>query len=134
MEHLYDMGMDVCNVYDGQNVTDEIWRLDTKETKELFIRHRYVVIIVSDELFSSVSALYYIEVVRKLYQKEKIKIYVINNISSDKYPNRCKWLSECIEIKDYQIPADEKTYAYAMDIVLGVTYDLFMDKDNDICM
>ena len=27
--------------------------------------------------------------------------------------------------------ADEKTYAYAMDIVLGITYDLFSeDKDN----
>ena len=80
------------------------------------------------------SALYYIELVRKLYQKEKIRIYVINNISSDKYPNRCKWLSDCIEINDYPMPADEKTYAQAMDIVLGVTYDLFMEKDGNMCV
>ncbi len=131
-EHLYDMGMDAFNVYDGQNVADEIWKLDTAETTELFIRHRHIVIVVSDELFLSVSALYYIELVRKLYQKGKIKIYIINNTSVDKYPNRCKWFSECIGINDYSIHADEKTYAYAMDIVLGVAYDLFMDKDGNV--
>ena len=132
-EHLYDMGMDVCNVYDGQNVVEEIWKLDTGETTELFIRHRHIVIVVSDELFLSVSALYYIELVRKLYKKGKIKIYIINNTSVDKYPNRCKWFSECIGINDYSIHADEKTYAYAMDIVLGVAYDLFTDKDDNVC-
>ncbi len=34
-------------------------------------------------------------------------------------------------LKNYSNTADEKTYAYAMDIVLGITYDLFSeDKDN----
>lgn len=37
MEHLDSMGMDVCNVYKGQNVTDDIWDLSIEETKKLFI-------------------------------------------------------------------------------------------------
>lgn len=58
------------------------------ETKEMFIKHRYVVIVVSEELFLSTSALYYIELARKLYEKGDIKVYVINNgISVEKYPN-----------------------------------------------
>ena len=58
MEHLDSMGMDVCNVYKGQNVIDDIWDLSIEETKKLFIKHRYIVMVVSDELFLSVSALY----------------------------------------------------------------------------
>lgn len=102
------------------------------ETKEMFIKHRYVVIVVSEELFLSTSALYYIELARKLYEKGDIKVYVINNgISVEKYPERCKWLTEGVMLKNYSNTADEKTYAYAMDIVLGITYDLFSeDKDN----
>ena len=41
MEHLDSMGMDVCNVYKGQNVIDDIWDLSIEETKKLFIKHRY---------------------------------------------------------------------------------------------
>ena len=54
-----------------------------------------------------------------------------NGISVEKYPERCKWLTEGVMLKNYSNTADEKTYAYAMDIVLGITYDLFSeDKDN----
>ncbi len=35
--------------------------------------------VVSDELFLSTSALYYIELARKLYEEGDIKVYVINN-------------------------------------------------------
>ena len=131
-EHLDVLGMDVCNVYDGTKVVSGIWGMTHDETKEMFIKHRYVVIVVSEELFLSTSALYYIELARKLYEKGDIKVYVINNgISVEKYPERCKWLTEGVMLKNYSNTADEKTYAYAMDIVLGITYDLFSeDKDN----
>lgn len=126
MEHLDVMGMDVCNVYDGSNVVSGIWGMNHEETKNLFIRHRYVVLVLSEELFSSVSALYYMELARKLYEKDKIKVYVIsNNITQDKYPARCSWLAKGVSIKNNSNPPDEKTYAYAMDIVLGITYDMF---------
>ena len=36
MEHLDSMGMDVCNVYKGQNVTDDIWDLSIEETIHVF--------------------------------------------------------------------------------------------------
>ena len=70
----------------------------------MFIKHRYVVIVVSEELFLSTSALYYIELARKLYEKGDIKVYVINNgISVEKYPERCKWLTEGVMLKNYLI-------------------------------
>ena len=51
--------------------------------------------------------------------------------SLGEYTERCKWLTEGVMLKNYSNTADEKTYAYAMDIVLGITYDLFSeDKDN----
>ena len=125
MEHLDSMGMDVCNVYKGQNVTDDIWDLSIEETKKLFIKHRYIVMVVSDELFLSVSALYYIELARKLHKKGLIKVYVVNNMPHEAYPSRCSWLSDAVAIKNSSNTADEKTYAYAMDIFLGVTSDIF---------
>jgi hypothetical protein len=125
MEHLDSMGMDVCNVYKGQNVTDDIWDLSIEETKKLFIKHRYIVMVVSDELFLSVSALYYIELARKLHKKGLIKVYVVNNMPHEAYPSRCSWFSDAVAIKNSSNTADEKTYAYAMDIVLGVTSDIF---------
>lgn len=125
MEHLDSMGMDVCNVYKGQSVAEDIWNLGNEETRELFIKHRYVVIVVSDELFLNVSALYYIELARKLHKKGLIKVYVINNMQHEAYPSRCNWLFNAIAIKSTSNTADEKTYAYAMDIVLGVTSDIF---------
>lgn len=41
------------------------------------------------------------------------------------YPSRCSWLSDAVAIKNSSNTADEKTYAYAMDIFLGVTSDIF---------
>lgn len=130
-EHLDVLGMDVCNVYEGQEVVKDIWGLNDKETTEMFIKHRYIVIVVTDELFMSITALYYVELARKLYKKGKIKVYVINNsVSIESFPPRCQWLMECEIIKSYSNPADKKTYAYAMDIVLGIADDLFSDDDN----
>ena len=135
-EHLDVLGMDVCNVYDGTKVVSGIWGMTHDETKEMFIKHRYVVIVVSEELFLSTSALYYIAAVEiqnrvKLAESRLPAEVIQNGISVEKYPERCKWLTEGVMLKNYSNTADEKTYAYAMDIVLGITYDLFSeDKDN----
>ncbi len=134
-EHLDVMGMDVYNVYEEQKVSEGIWELNKEATENFFIQHRYVVLVVSEELFLSLSALYYLEVIRRLYNKGKVRVYVINNsISQDSYPLRYKWLVDCVHIKDYDNPVDEKTYAYAMDIVLGVTYDLFANGEGNMCL
>ena len=79
-EHLDVLGMDVCNVYDGTKVVSGIWGMTHDETKEMFIKHRYVVIVVSEELFLSTSALYYIELARKLYEKGDLVLNIqVNN-------------------------------------------------------
>mgnify|MGYP003206171321 CR=1 FL=1 len=116
MEHLEFKGINVLNVFEEGRVNNLLWQMNTRKNNELFIKHRYVV-------------LYYLELVKKLSEQGKIKLYVVNNhIKIKNLPKRGGWLEsvicDCEECEDnYEMNC--KMYQLADDIVCNVVNDIF---------
>ena len=129
MEHLEFKGINVLNVFEEGRVNNLLWQMNTRKNNELFIKHRYVVLFISYEMLNDIKGVYYLELVKKLSEQGKIKLYVVNNhIKIKNLPKRGGWLEsiicDCEECEDnYEMNC--KMYQLADDIVCNVVNDIF---------
>jgi hypothetical protein len=51
MEHLEFKGINVLNVFEEGRVNNLLWQMNTRKNNELFIKHRYIVLFISYEMY-----------------------------------------------------------------------------------
>ncbi|MGN0317615.1 MAG: hypothetical protein ACI4E1_06700 [Lachnospira sp.] len=129
LEQVQKLGINYVNILNREQMDDKTSRSQDEEFVE---NEKLVVVFLEKGMIDNIDALYYMDVVEKLYYANKIRVIAVRcGDNGRNYPKRFDWLKK---VNNYYINTESEKYALLVKIIYWHLTDIYYDSIYDSSM